>query len=175
MIEENVILVNEADEEIGIMEKMKAHELGVLHRAFSVFVFNSDKELMLQKRADHKYHSASLWTNTCCSHPRLGETLEQAAKRRLNEEMGFACSLTKAFDFRYKSEMPNGLIEHEFDHVFIGVYDGKPILNPEEVGDWKYARIEDIQSELLEKPELYTSWFKICFSELQEYYKTNVA
>ena len=121
---EEVVLVNEKDEAIGTMEKMAAHEKALLHRAFSVFVFNKNGDLLMQQRAHSKYHSGGLWTNTCCSHPRPGEHVADAANRRLQEEMGFTTSLNKAFDFTYKAAFDNGLTEHEFDHVFIGIYEG---------------------------------------------------
>ena len=146
---EYVILVDENDQEIGSMEKQEAHEKGLLHRAFSVFVFNENKELLLQQRALTKYHSAGLWTNTCCSHPRIGETIEQAAHRRLTEEMGFDCELITKTSFIYKAAFENGLTEHEFDHVLVGNFNGEISFNPTEVKNFKWINLEELQIELL--------------------------
>ncbi len=165
---EFVVLVDNNDNEVGTMEKMEAHEKGLLHRAFSVFVFNSNNELMLHKRASTKYHSGGLWTNTCCSHPRPGEQLEDAAHRRLQEEMGFDCALEKAFSFVYKKALDKGLTEHELDHVFIGRYDDAPLLNKEEVEAWKYMSLPAIKADIAVAPENYTEWFKICLSEVEQ-------
>ena len=145
---EKVILVDEADNPLGLEEKMKAHELGLLHRAFSVFVFNSNGELMLQQRALDKYHSPGLWTNTCCSHPRENEIVEEAAHRRLMEEMGFDCPLKKAFHFTYRADVGKGLTEHEFDHVFFGFTDTLPSINKDEVNSWKYVPMEEIKERI---------------------------
>ena len=147
MIEENVILVNEKDEPIGLMPKMEAHEKAVLHRAFSVFVFNSANELLMQKRASSKYHSGGLWTNTCCSHQREHESDLDAATRRLKEEMGIETPLYKTFSFIYKAELDNNLTEHEFDHVFVGYYDGEILFNKEEVDDYYFGTIEEINEK----------------------------
>ena len=166
---EQVILVNVADQVVGFMEKMEAHEKGLLHRAFSVFVFNSKGELMLQQRAAHKYHSGGLWTNTCCSHPRQGETVLDAAERRLMEEMGMSCALKESFSFIYKAELDQGLTEHELDHVVMGWYDGTPNINPDEVQDWKYVSLEDIKEDIKNSPETYTEWFKIIFERVCEH------
>ncbi len=163
-MEENVILVDERDNKLGLMEKMKAHEKGLLHRAFSVFVVNSSGELMMQQRALHKYHSGGLWTNTCCSHPRDGETTEEAAHRRLQEEMGFDCEIRKMFHFIYKAELDLGMTEHEFDHLYIGFFNGIPQLNKEEAADWKWMSIEEVETDLVEQPQNYTEWFKIIFA-----------
>lgn len=160
---EKVILVDEHDKEIGLMEKIEAHEKGLLHRAFSVFVMNSSGELMMHQRALHKYHSGGLWTNTCCSHPRKGEDVEDAVHRRLMEEMGFDCEVRKMFHFIYKAEMDQGLTEHEFDHLYIGYYDGEPNINPDEVASWEWMSIEEVQRDLVAHPEKYTEWFKIIF------------
>lgn len=160
---EKVILVDEHDKEIGLMEKIEAHEKGLLHRAFSVFVMNSSGELMMHQRALHKYHSGGLWTNTCCSHPRKGEDVEDAVHRRLMEEMGFDCEVRKMFHFIYKAEMDQGLTEHEFDHLYIGYYDGEPNINPDEVASWEWMTIEEVQRDLVAHPEKYTEWFKIIF------------
>ena len=148
MIEEQVILVNEQDEPIGLMNKMEAHEKAVLHRAFSVFILNDKNEVMLQQRAHHKYHSPLLWTNTCCSHQRAGETNIEAGKRRLYEEMGFKVELKELFHFIYKAPFDNGLTEHELDHVMIGYYNEAPIINPDEVESWKWMTIEAIKEDI---------------------------
>ena len=160
-----VILVNELDEEIGTMEKLEAHQKGLLHRAFSVFVFNSKKELLLQKRAIGKYHSEGLWTNTCCSHPSPNETIEEAAVRRLNEEMGYNCFVVKTFSFIYDVALDNELIEHELDHVVIGISDENPVLNPDEASDFEWKTIDLIKNEMELYPNNYTSWFKIILNE----------
>ena len=169
MKEENVILVNQKDEQIGLMPKLEAHEKAVLHRAFSVFILNSKNEIMLQQRAHHKYHSPLLWTNTCCSHQREGETNIQAGSRRLFEEMGFETGLKELFHFIYKAPFDNGLTEHELDHVMIGYYDGEPKINSEEVENWKLMCIEDVRSDMQLHPEIYTVWFKIIFDEFYHY------
>ena len=162
MIEE-VVLVDELDNEMGVMEKMEAHKKGLLHRAFSIFIFNNKNELLLQKRAFEKYHSGGLWTNTCCSHPKPGEKLSNAIHRRLNEEMGLTCELNFAFTFLYKAEFSNGLTEHELDHVFIGQTDDLPKASITEVAEWKYMKCEEIQEDIKKNPNQYTEWFKICF------------
>jgi isopentenyl-diphosphate delta-isomerase len=169
MIEENVILVNREDQQIGLMPKLEAHEKAVLHRAFSVFVLNSKNEIMLQQRAQHKYHSPLLWTNTCCSHQREGETNIQAGTRRLFEEMGFKTDLKELFHFIYKAPFDNGLTEHELDHVMIGYYDKNPEINPEEAEDWKWMNIEEVKNDMLLHPEIYTVWFKIIFDEFYHF------
>ncbi len=169
MIEEQVILVNEQDEPIGLMNKMEAHEKAVLHRAFSVFILNDKNEVMLQQRAHHKYHSPLLWTNTCCSHQRAGETNINAGKRRLYEEMGFEVELKELFHFIYKAPFDNGLTEHELDHVMIGYYNEAPIINPDEVESWKWLTIEAIKDDMIENPDAYTVWFKIIFDEFYHY------
>jgi isopentenyl-diphosphate delta-isomerase len=169
MIEEQVILVNEQDEPIGLMNKMEAHEMAVLHRAFSVFVLNDKNEVMLQQRAHHKYHSPLLWTNTCCSHQRAGETNIEAGKRRLFEEMGFETELKELFHFIYKAPFDNGLTEHELDHVMIGYYDDAPVINLDEVESWKWMPIEAIKDDMLANPNSYTVWFKIIFDEFYHY------
>ncbi len=169
MEEENVILVNQNDEQIGLMPKMEAHEKAVLHRAFSVFVLNDKNEIMLQQRASHKYHSPLLWTNTCCSHQRDGETNIQAGSRRLFEEMGFETGLKELFHFIYKAPFDNGLTEHELDHVMIGYYNDEPKINPDEVENWKWMGIEDVQKDMQIHPEIYTVWFKIIFDEFYHF------
>lgn len=169
MEEEQVILVNELDQQIGLMPKLEAHEKAILHRAFSVFILNDKNEIMLQQRAHQKYHSPLLWTNTCCSHQRDGETNIQAGSRRLYEEMGFKTELKELFNFIYKAPFDNGLTEHELDHVMIGYYNDEPIINPEEVESWKWMKIEDIQSDMILNPDLYTVWFKIIFDEFYHF------
>ncbi|MGB0456431.1 MAG: isopentenyl-diphosphate Delta-isomerase [Flavobacteriaceae bacterium] len=172
MNEEQVILVNENDEQIGLMPKMEAHEKAVLHRAFSVFIFNSNNELMLQQRAAHKYHSPLLWTNTCCSHQRDGETNIEAGTRRLQEEMGFTTSLKETTSFIYKAPFDNGLTEHELDHIMIGYYEQAPVINPDEVEDWKWMPLENVRTDIAAQPELYTVWFKIIFEKFYEHINT---
>lgn len=169
MIEEQVILVNEQDEQIGLMPKMEAHEKAILHRAFSVFIFNSKNELMLQQRAAHKYHSPLLWTNTCCSHQRDGESNLEAGKRRLEEEMGFITPLIETTSFIYKAPFDNGLTEHELDHIMVGSYDDEPIINPDEVADWKWMPLEAVKSDIALNPQRYTAWFKIIFEKFYEH------
>ncbi len=169
MEEEKVILVNENDEQIGLMPKMEAHEKALLHRAFSVFVFNDKNELMLQQRALEKYHSPGLWTNTCCSHQRDGESNLAAGKRRLQEEMGFVTELKETTSFIYKAPFDNGLTEHEYDHVMVGHYNESPIINKEEVADWKWMPLEEVKVDIALHPELYTEWFKIIFDKFYEY------
>ncbi|KAF2333081.1 isopentenyl-diphosphate Delta-isomerase [Flavobacterium daemonense] len=169
MTEENVILVNEIDEQIGLMPKLEAHEKALLHRAFSVFILNKKNEIMLQQRAHHKYHSPLLWTNTCCSHQREGESNIEAGNRRLFEEMGIKSELKELFHFIYKAPFDNGLTEHELDHVMIGYYDDEPAINPEEVEAWKWMSIEDVKSDIEKHPERYTVWFKIIFDEFDHY------
>lgn len=169
MQEEKVILVNEMDVKIGLMPKLEAHEKAVLHRAFSVFVLNKNKEIMLQQRAASKYHSPLLWTNTCCSHQRDGETNLVAGTRRLQEEMGFETDLKELFHFIYKAPFDNGLTEHELDHVMIGYYDNDPVINPEEVENWKWMSIESIKNDMLVNPNEYTIWFKIIFDKFYHF------
>ncbi|MEW4925679.1 isopentenyl-diphosphate Delta-isomerase [Algibacter sp. 2305UL17-15] len=169
MKEEKVILVNEQDEQIGLMPKMEAHEKAVLHRAFSVFIFNDKNELMLQQRALSKYHSPGLWTNTCCSHQRDGESNIEAGKRRLQEEMGFVVDLKESISFIYKAPFDNGLTEHEYDHVLLGAYNGVPIINKEEVADWKWMPLEAVKDDISSHPELYTAWFKVIFDKFYEH------
>ena len=169
MIEEQVILVDENDNQIGLMPKMEAHEKALLHRAFSVFVFNDNNELMLQQRALHKYHSPGLWTNTCCSHQRDGETNLEAGKRRLQEEMGFITELEETTSFIYKAPFDNGLTEHEYDHIMIGYYNDEPNINEDEVADWKWMNLEDVKVDIALHPEKYTAWFKIIFDKFYEF------
>ena len=169
MTEEKVILVNENDEQIGLMPKMEAHEKALLHRAFSVFIFNDKNELMLQQRALNKYHSPGLWTNTCCSHQRECERNIQAGKRRLQEEMGFVVDLQESISFIYKAPFDNGLTEHEFDHILIGQYNGLPDINPDEVANWKWMSLESIKDDMILQSELYTEWFKIIFDKFYQH------
>jgi isopentenyl-diphosphate delta-isomerase len=164
-MEEKVILVDEQDNQLGLMPKMEAHEKAVLHRAFSVFIFNDKGDLMLQQRAAHKYHSPLLWTNTCCSHQRDGESNMEAGKRRLDEEMGFTADLKEVFSFVYKAPFDNGLNEHELDHVMVGDYNGEPNTNPDEVESYKWMSLEAVKKDMESNPELYTAWFKIIFKE----------
>ena len=168
-MEEHVVLVDSNDQELGTMEKMEAHRTGSLHRAFSVFVMNQAGEIMLHQRARSKYHSGGLWTNTCCSHPRLNESYIDGAHRRLQEEMGFDCALEPAFSFIYKSELDNDLIEHELDHVFIGQFEGEPQINPEEVESWKYMSVSAVAADIATNPDQYTVWFKIIFEQFQSH------
>jgi isopentenyl-diphosphate delta-isomerase len=165
MIQQNVVLVDELDQEIGLMEKLEAHEKGLLHRAFSVLVFNSLGELLLQRRAFGKYHSEGLWTNTCCSHPFPAESILEAGQRRLYEEMGFNCELNQSFSFIYKADLDNGLTEYELDHVLIGFSDETPHLNLEEVSAFQWMTLETIRAEMIENPEKYTAWFRILVQE----------
>jgi isopentenyl-diphosphate Delta-isomerase len=165
----DVILVDENDKPVGTMEKIAAHEQGLLHRAFSVFIFDRKGMMLLQKRATHKYHSPGLWTNACCSHPFPGEEIQIAAIRRLNEELGFNTTLKKAFHFTYKASFENGLTEFEFDHVFAGFFEGEIKPDPEEVADTCYKSVEAIESDMKSNPEQYTEWFKIAFPLLQEW------
>lgn len=169
MVEEQVILVNEKDEQIGLMPKLEAHEKGLLHRAFSVFVFNSKKEVMLQQRALGKYHSPGLWTNTCCSHQRDGESSIEAGERRLMEEMGFSVPLKETTSFIYKAPFDNGLTEHEYDHILIGSFEGLPNSNPDEVADWKWMPLSAIKVDIANQPDIYTEWFKIIFDKFYQH------
>jgi len=163
---ERVVLVDENDNPLGTMEKMEAHEKGVLHRAFSVFIFNRNGDMLLQQRAFSKYHSGGLWTNTCCSHPRENETTLEAAHRRLQEEMGFDCEVKEVFDFIYKKELDKGLTEHELDHVFIGEFEGDVNFNREEVCSYVYKPVQEVLRDVDQNPEHYTEWFKICLNEV---------
>ncbi|MDQ6814263.1 MAG: isopentenyl-diphosphate Delta-isomerase [Bacteroidota bacterium] len=166
---EEVILVDANDQQIGKMEKMEAHRKGVLHRAFSVFIFNDRREMLLQQRAIAKYHSGGLWTNACCSHPRPGEETEAAALRRLQEELGFITPLTKIFDFEYNTAFDNGLTEHEFDHVYVGNYTGKIAPAPSEVQDYCYKNLNELSATLQSHPHKYTAWFCIAFPKVADW------
>ncbi|MDO8260296.1 MAG: isopentenyl-diphosphate Delta-isomerase [Candidatus Magasanikbacteria bacterium] len=165
---DDIILVDENDKQIGTSEKMAVHEAGKLHRAFSILIFNSGGELMLQKRVSEKYHCGGLWTNTCCSHPRPGESLVTATSRRLQEEMGFDCELKEIFSFVYKIRFANGLTENEFDHVFVGKYDGQPIINPSEVSDWRWVKMSDLIDDIHQNKADYTPWFCRIIDEYQK-------
>lgn len=165
MNQEYVILVDKEDNQIGVMEKIEAHKKALLHRAFSVFILNSQGELMLQQRAFDKYHCGGLWTNTCCSHQRVSESTLDAAKRRLHEEMGFVTDLEEKFTFVYKAPFENGLTEHELDHVLIGKYDGIPKLNLKEAASWKWMKLAEIKQQIKKTPEEFTPWFKIIFEK----------
>lgn len=169
-MEEKVVLVSEKDEVLGLMEKMQAHENGILHRAFSVFLYNSKGEMLLQKRAAEKYHSPNQWTNACCSHPRIEETYEQAAKRRIKEELGIDCELEEKFWFIYKADVGQNLWEHELDHVFVGNYEGEFNLNKEEVAEVRYISLENLNLELENNPENFTEWFKIILEEYKHHF-----
>lgn len=163
---EEVILVDAEDKEIGLMEKMQAHREAKLHRAFSVFLLNDQNEVLLQQRALDKYHCGGMWTNTCCSHPRVGETLENAVNRRLKEEMGIACDTKWTYSFIYKAEVGQGLFEHEFDHVFFGRFSDIPKPNEKEVSDWKYIPLAALKQDVESNPTKYTPWFKIILAEV---------
>jgi len=165
---EYVILVNKNDLPLGTMEKMEAHEKGILHRAFSVFIFNKERKVLLQRRSLEKYHSPGLWTNTVCSHPRAGEKPVDAAHRRLVEEMGFDTEVEKLFSFVYNADVGEGLREYEYDHVFTGVSNTIRKPNPEEVGDWKYMDFDELVSDVQKNPENYTVWFRIALKEVEK-------
>ena len=168
----DVILVDEHDVQTGTMEKMEVHQKALLHRAFSIFIFNDKGEMLLHKRAEKKYHSGGLWTNACCSHPQPGEETLAAAQMRLQQEMGFNTELKKAFDFIYKAPFDNGLTEHEFDHVFIGTYDGDIVPNAAEVSDYCFKRVAEIKNLIHSQPQKYTEWFKIAFPKMEAYLET---
>ncbi len=165
-MDEQVILVNKRDEIIGVEEKIKAHLLGALHRAFSIFVFNADSFLLLQKRATTKYHSKGLWSNTCCGHPRPGESIEEAARRRLWEEMGFRCETKESFTFIYRAKVDNDLVEHEYDHVLVGNFEGNPNPSRDEVDDWKWVDLATLKIDMQQNPESFTYWFRISLDVL---------
>lgn len=166
---EYLILVDENDKQWGKLEKLLVHQLGLLHRAFSVFIFNSKSELLLQQRADEKYHSGGLWTNTCCSHPQFGEEIKTAIDRRLQEEMGMSCKTEFLFSFTYKATFDNGLTEHEYDHVYFGMSDDLPVPQKTEVKSWKYMNLPDLEKDMMAYPEQYTEWLKICLPELKNH------
>lgn len=171
MRKETVILVDAKDNVLGEMEKLEAHQKGKLHRAFSIFIFNSKGELLLQKRALNKYHSGGLWTNTCCSHPRVGENITDAALRRLDEEMGFTCNLQEIFSFIYRAELNNELTEHEYDHVLFGSFEEKPTVNPAEVAEWKWMSMADILEQANVNPGQFTAWFLFMLDQVCDHAK----
>lgn len=175
MERQEVILVSEADTPVGIMEKMEAHQKGLLHRAFSIFIFNSKGEMLLQQRAISKYHSGGLWTNACCSHPQPGEDTLESAERRLQEEMGFKTPLRRIFDFVYRAEFDNGLIEHEFDHVFIGDYEQPVDFNKAEVMAYEYVNMEELAIAIEKNPGDYTAWFGLVFPRIRNWWKGRTA
>ena len=166
---EFVILVDENDNALGTMEKMEAHEKGLLHRAFSIFIFNKLGQMLIHQRALDKYHCGGLWTNACCSHPRMEETVKQAAHRRLKEEMGFDCELIPLFQFKYRAELDKGLTEHEYDHVLFGTFNDLPAFNPQEVMAVKYVELEELYKDVKLNPDLYTPWFRIALEQLRVY------
>ncbi|TEW69532.1 isopentenyl-diphosphate Delta-isomerase [Mucilaginibacter phyllosphaerae] len=165
------MLVNTGGQITGTMDKMAVHRTGALHLAFSIFIFNSKGQLLLQQRAFNKYHSGGLWTNTCCSHPKLGENTTAAAHRRLQEEMGMACQLKEVFNFTYRHEFENGLIEHEFDRVFMGYSDEQPVPNPQEVAACRYIDTATLANDIAAQPEIYTPWLRICIGRVLEQYQ----
>jgi len=167
---QKVILVDEHDNEQGVMDKMEAHQKGLIHRAFSIFIFNHRGEMLLQQRAFNKYHSAGLWSNSCCSHPQPGEEIKDAAARRLKEELGFSTPLEKIFDFIYQVSFENGLVENEFDHVFVGHYDGEIKIDLEEVNDYVFKPMDEIRRELKTRQGNYTEWFKISFPKIETWW-----
>jgi len=158
---EHVVLVDDQDNPIGTMEKLEAHQKGVLHRAFSIILFNSKGELLLQKRAKTKYHSAGLWSNTCCSHPLPGESMADATRRKLKQEMGIDLQPEFAYKFIYKANLDGNLTEHEYDHVFVGSFEGTPIINEDEVEEWKFIEIKPLRQDIQKNPQAYTAWFKL--------------
>jgi isopentenyl-diphosphate delta-isomerase len=170
---QEVILVTPQDEPVGVMEKMEAHRRGLLHRAFSVFIFDRDGRMLLQQRAPQKYHGAYLWTNACCSHPMWNEPVEDAAQRRLQEELGFKTPLQKIFSFTYQATVENNLIEHEYDHVFAGEYEGKIEVNREEVFDFAYHDLASLKLLVEENPERFTTWFRLAFPQIEAWWKGN--
>jgi isopentenyl-diphosphate delta-isomerase len=170
---QQLILVNEKNEEIGYGEKLPVHQNAQLHRAFSIFVMNSQNQLLLQKRAYHKYHSGGLWANTCCSHPIRGEEQENTIHRRLVEEMGFDCELKQMFHFIYRAELDNGLTEYEYDHVYLGKYEGIPDPNPDEVCEWKWMDLDEVNDDIKKNPDTYTYWIKQAFNQFYAIYSDN--
>jgi len=171
MKKQEIILVNERDEPVGTMEKMEAHQKGLLHRAFSVFIFDTAGKMLLQQRAAEKYHGAHLWTNACCSHPYPGEAIEAAAQRRLHEELGIQASIKEIFSFVYYAHVENGLIEHEYDHVFAGIYEGSFEPANNEVADYYYEDMEELKKTIRLQPQKFTSWFKIAFPKIENWWQ----
>jgi len=161
---DQIVLVDKNDHVIGQMGKMEGHQTGALHRAFSVLIFNSNGEMLIQKRSKGKYHSGGLWSNACCSHPRPGEKMEDAVSRRLQEELNIQLKPNFSHKFIYKVKFPNNLIEHELDHVYIGTFDGDPVANKEEIEEWKYISTQDLKRDIEENPSNYSHWFKIILS-----------
>lgn len=168
---EEVILVNKQDQAIGTMEKLEAHRQGMLHRAFSILIFNSNAKLLIHRRALGKYHSAGLWSNTCCSHPLPSETIIEAGVRRLREEMGMETSLAPLFSFIYRAELENNLIEHELDHILIGFSDQEPKANPDEVCDYKWVSLHELEGQMEQNPQDFTAWFKLIILEYRSAFK----
>jgi len=166
MTNNNIILVDEFDREIGTAEKMAVHRTGRLHRAFSILIFNCQGEMLLQKRARGKYHGGGLWTNACCSHPRTGMPIRREARRRLFEEMGIRCELKEIFSFTYRAEFDNGLVENEYDHVFLGTSDAEPQPDPAEAEDWRRVGLKELRAEMAREPERFTPWFRIIMEKL---------
>ncbi|MEM0074505.1 MAG: isopentenyl-diphosphate Delta-isomerase [Candidatus Micrarchaeaceae archaeon] len=170
---QQVVLVDENDRQIGVADKLAAHRNGaLLHRAFSIFIFNSKGQTMLQKRALGKYHSEGKWSNTCCSHPMVGESVLAGAHRRLKEEMGFDCNLSEMFSFTYKADVGNGFTEWEYDHVIFGIYDGEPKLNKQEASDYSWVNLDDLKADIERNPEKYTPWLRICIAKVVSAYGT---
>lgn len=174
MTNELLILVDENDKEIGLMDKLSVHQEGLLHRAFSVFIFNFNNELLLQQRADEKYHSGGLWSNTCCSHPNNSEKIEETVSRRLKEEMGIECKTHFQFKFIYYTDFENGLKEYELDHIYFGRSDEKPCPDFTEVKDWKYMNLETLNEEIILNPESYSTWLKLCLPQVVKHFKHNI-
>jgi isopentenyl-diphosphate Delta-isomerase len=175
--QERIVLVDQtghdllnSDGSVRTLEKLEAHRQGILHRAVSVFIFNKDNYLLLQKRASKKYHSPDKWSNTCCTHPFPGETPQAAASRRLKEEMGLECELTEAFTFLYSAGLDHSLIENEFDHIFIGFSDENPVPDPNEVFEWKWIALQELTQEILNNPEMFSVWLRYMYPKLKEYY-----
>jgi isopentenyl-diphosphate delta-isomerase len=175
MESKDVILVDTADNPVGKLEKMQAHRTADLHRAFSVFIFTGKGDWLLQQRADHKYHSGGLWTNTCCSHPEPGQETMEAALNRLQEEMGIQCKLLPLYSFIYKAPLDHGLTEHEYDHVFAGISDSLPVINPDEVKNWRHITFEKLDHEIMHQPESFTAWFRIAYKRVQKEFIQNFA
>ena len=165
-IRENVIVLDDKNVEIGIEDKLIAHYRGIRHRAFSIFVLDSSGRTLIQKRASSKYHSADLWSNTCCSHPSPGEQIEHAAHRKLQQEMGFDCELAELFNFSYAADLGHGLFENEHDHVFVGRFDGSPSPNPEEVQEWNWVALDKLRDDVKSDPGRFTYWLAHCMDEL---------
>lgn len=175
MKEQELILVNEKDEQVGVMPKMEVHQKGLLHRAFSVFIFDKEGNMLLQQRSSEKYHGAHLWTNACCSHPYPNETAQQAAERRLQEELGFVTRLNEIFSFTYRAQVENDLIEHEYDHVFAGEYENEIHPDPSEVMNYRFEKMDQIKEDIQIHPQKFTSWFKIAFPKIEKWWQQQYA